>query len=211
MGHGVVTRVVDGDAVYVAVGNTMEKVRYIAVNTPEIHHPTKGKEPYGAAARAANARLVEGQQVKLVLDVQQRDRDRRLLAYVYVGDRFVNAELVWQGYAEASTYPPNVRYAEYFVSLQRRAREANRGLWRDPDAVAHHRPRPPDYVDQPVPPPSSEPSTVTGAPAGGRLGAPSRSQGSQSGGGEVQVQGYTRSDGTYVAPHTRSAPGDRKR
>jgi hypothetical protein len=26
-------------------------------------------------------------------------------------------------------------------------------------------------------------------------------------GGPVQVHGYTRSDGTYVAPHTRAAPG----
>ena len=43
----------------------------------------------------------------------------RLLAYVYIGTRFINAELVWQGYAEAATYPPNVRYADYFVGLQR--------------------------------------------------------------------------------------------
>jgi micrococcal nuclease len=104
--------VVDGDTISVAIDNRIEKVRYIGINTPEIHHPTKGREPYGDAAREANARLVEGRWVQLVLDVQHRDSFGRLLAFVYVGSRFVNAELVWQGYAEAATYPPNVRYAE---------------------------------------------------------------------------------------------------
>src|SRR6266550_1074693 len=129
---GYVTRVVDGDTISVAIGNQIEKVRYIGINTPEIHHPTKGREPYGDAAREANARLVDGRWVQLVLDVQGRDSFGRLLAYVYVGSRFVNAELVWQGYAAAATYPPNLRYAEYFVGLQRQAREAKRGLWADP-------------------------------------------------------------------------------
>ena len=137
----------DGDTIYVAIGNQIEKVRYIGINTPEIHHPTKGREPYGEVAREANVRLVDGRWVDLVLDVQAGDRFGRLLAYVYVGGRFVNADLVWQGYAEAATYPPNVRYADYFVGLlQRHAREARHGLWADPDAISYHRPRPPDYA-----------------------------------------------------------------
>jgi endonuclease YncB( thermonuclease family) len=143
---GYVTRVIDGDTISVAIGNHIEKVRYIGINTPEIHHPTKGREPYGDAARAANARLVEGRWLQLVFDVQARDTFGRLLAYVYLGSRFVNAELVWQGYVEAATYPPNVRYADYLVGLQRQARESKRGLWADPDAVAYYRPRPPDYA-----------------------------------------------------------------
>jgi micrococcal nuclease len=136
---GYVTRVIDGNTIYVQLGDRIEKVRYIGINTPEIHHPTKGKQPYGDAAHLANARLVDGKWVHLVLDVQQRDSFGRLLAYVYLGNRFVNAELVWQGYAEASTHPPNVRHADYFVNLRRQAREARRGLWADPESVTYHR------------------------------------------------------------------------
>jgi micrococcal nuclease len=73
--------------------------------------------------------MVEGQTVRLEFDVQTRDRFGRLLAYVYVGNLMVNAELVRQGYAQAAAYPPNVRYQELFLQLQREAREAKRGLW----------------------------------------------------------------------------------
>ena len=81
-------------------------------------------------ATALNRRLVMGKTVRLELDVRERDRYRRLLAYVYVGDLMVNAELVRLGYAHAMTVPPNVAHASRFVSLERQAREAGRGLWR---------------------------------------------------------------------------------
>src|SRR2546426_947155 len=92
-----VTRVVDGDTFYAAVGNKLESVRYIGINAPEIHHPTKGREPYGEQAKEANRQLVEAKWVTLFYDVQIRDRFGRLLAYVYVGNTFANAALVWWG------------------------------------------------------------------------------------------------------------------
>jgi micrococcal nuclease len=42
----------------------------------------------------------------------------------------INAELVRLGYAQVMTIPPNVRHQALFVKLQREAREARRGLWR---------------------------------------------------------------------------------
>jgi len=53
-----------------------------------------------------------------------------LLAYVYVGDTMLNAELVRQGYAQVATFPPNVTYQELFLRLQREARETRRVLWK---------------------------------------------------------------------------------
>ena len=41
----------------------------------------------------------------------------------------LNARLVCDGFAQVSTYPPNVPYVEVFTSCQAEAREANRGLW----------------------------------------------------------------------------------
>jgi endonuclease YncB( thermonuclease family) len=63
--------------------------------------------------------------------VQWRDKYRRLLAYVYVGDTMLNAELVRQGYAQVATFPPNVKYQELLLKLQREARQAKRGWWRE--------------------------------------------------------------------------------
>jgi len=124
-----VVRVVDGDTIHVRIGGRVEKVRYIGVNTPELHHPTRREEPGGREARAANRRLVEGKRVRLDLDVQSRDRYGRMLAYVWIGDTMVNAELVRLGFAQVMTVPPNVRHQALFLKLQRAAREAGRGLW----------------------------------------------------------------------------------
>ena len=127
---GVVVRVVDGDTVHVRIGERIEKVRYIGVNTPEVHHPTRGEEPGGREAHALNRRLVDGKRVRLELDVQTRDRYGRLLAYVWLGETMINAELVRLGYAQVMTVPPNVRHQSLLLELQRAAREGGRGLWR---------------------------------------------------------------------------------
>lgn len=131
---GLVVRVVDGDTVHVRLGDRVEKVRYIGVDTPETHHPTRGEEPGGRAATAVNGRLVGERPVRLEPDVQLRDRHGRLLAYVWVarpggGELMVNAELVRLGYAQVMTVPPNVRHAELFRKLAIEAREHRRGLW----------------------------------------------------------------------------------
>jgi micrococcal nuclease len=130
-GEGRVVKVVDGDTIHVLVGGRREKVRYIGVDTPETHHPTKPVQCYGARASAFNERLVGGERVRLVRDVEERDRFGRLLAYVYrVRDGlFVNAELARLGYAHTLTIAPDVRYAARFAALAREAREAGRGLW----------------------------------------------------------------------------------
>ena len=124
-----VTRIVDGDTIHVRVDGHLEKVRYIGVNTPEVHHPRKGEEPGGRAAAAVNRDLVNGRRVRLELDTQSRDRYGRLLAYVWVDETMINAELVRRGFAQAMTVPPNVRHQSLFLKLQREAREARRGLW----------------------------------------------------------------------------------
>lgn len=131
---GTVVRTVDGDTIYVRLAGGVEKVRYIGVDTPEVHHPTRGEEPGGRAATEVNRRLLGHEPVRLETDVQLRDRYGRLLAYVWVrqpdgGELMVNAELVRRGYAAVMTVPPNVRHAELFRKLAAEAREQRRGLW----------------------------------------------------------------------------------
>jgi micrococcal nuclease len=128
--EGLVVKVVDGDTIHVRLGERVEKVRYIGVNTPEVHHPRLGEQPGGHEAWDVNRGLVAGRQVRLEMDVRARDRHGRLLAYVWVGETMVNAALVDRGYAQVWTVPPNVRYQQLFLRLQRDAREAGRGLWR---------------------------------------------------------------------------------
>ncbi len=115
-----VTRVIDGDTIVLSNG---ERVRYIGVDTPE------RDEPFYLIARKFNRDLVEGRQIRIELDIQERDRYGRLLGYVYVDTLFVNATLVRDGMAVVATYPPNVKYVSLFTSLQKQARSNGLGLW----------------------------------------------------------------------------------
>ena len=137
----VVMRVPDGDTIEVRIGNVTETVRYIGIGTLRIND-TQGRPAYRDAARQMNEALVSRQPVKLVLDVQPRDRQGRLLAYVYVAGQLVNAELLRRGFAEVVSYPPNVQYRPELVELQRQARQARRGLWGIPEVFGGHQPRP---------------------------------------------------------------------
>jgi len=121
---GTVVRIVDGDTIDVQLADRVEKIRYIGVNAPEVHHPIRGEESGGREAAEVNRRLVAARHVRLELDVRTRDRYGRLLAYVWAGDTMVNAELVRLGYAQVMTVPPNVKYQRLFVKLQREARDA---------------------------------------------------------------------------------------
>ena len=136
-----VARVVDGDTIQVDYSGKPEKVRYIGVDTPETVHPSKPVQFCGKEASERNKQLVAGKKVALVTDVEQRDRYGRLLAYVYVrgstgGDIFVNAQLVKEGLAVVSTYPPNVAHVDDYTALQKEARDAGRGVWGDSDCAA---------------------------------------------------------------------------
>jgi micrococcal nuclease len=129
--RGRVVRITDGDTIRIALGSRVERVRYIGIDTPEDVKPDTPVQCYARRAAAENARLVDGRRVRLVLDVEHRDRFGRLLAYVYrePDGLFVNAELVRGGFARTLTIPPNVRFAGRFAALAREARRAGRGLW----------------------------------------------------------------------------------
>ena len=126
-----VARVVDGDTIRVELPSGEEAVRYIGIDTPESVKPGSPVECFAKRASAFNERLVGGERVRLVRDVEERDRFGRLLAYVYRerDGLFVNAELVRGGYATVATFPPNVAHVDEFRRLARRARLSGRGLW----------------------------------------------------------------------------------
>jgi len=133
-----VVKHVDGDTVYIKLpsGKT-EKVRFIGVNTPE---STIRHEPYGEEASNYTKSKLLGETVYIAKDVSNRDQYGRLLRYIWlerpeqvteneIRSKMFNAILVLEGYAQAATYPPDVKYAHYFRKFQREARNKGKGLW----------------------------------------------------------------------------------
>ena len=128
-GDVLVTRVVDGDTAEMLIDGDEVDVRFIGIDTPETVAPDQPVECYGKEASAYTESRLERQTVRLEYDVERTDRYGRTLAYVWIGDELFNESLVAEGYALVTTYPPNVAYVDRFVTAQREAREAGRGLW----------------------------------------------------------------------------------
>lgn len=129
-----VLRVVDGDTLQIQFEGQKERLRLIGVDTPETVAPNKPVEHYGQEASDYTKQALENKTIYLEFDVQERDRYGRLLAYVWtepdpVIEKCFNAHLVYEGYAQVMTVPPNVKYKDVFIMLEQSARENNRGLW----------------------------------------------------------------------------------
>ena len=135
----VVERVIDGDTIVVSGG---QKVRLILVDTPETKHPTKGVEYFGKEASEFTRNNLEGKTVYLEKDVSETDKYGRLLRYVWIarpssdnptkteiGNMCFNAALLSGGYARLATFPPDVKYVDFFRTLENQARQSNAGLW----------------------------------------------------------------------------------
>jgi len=133
-----VTSVTDGDTIVVRLeSGKEERVRLIGVDTPE---STGQVEPFGREAANFTRERVGGRSVFLEIDTSERDRFGRLLAYVWLAQptidneaevraKMFNAELMLQGFANAMTVPPNVKYSALFLKFGQEARNAVRGLW----------------------------------------------------------------------------------
>jgi micrococcal nuclease len=132
-----VVEVVDGDTIRVNVGGEVHTLRYIGIDSPETRDPNEPVEWMGPEATQANRELVGGKTIYLEKDVSETDQYGRLLRYVFLtSGTFVNAELVRQGYAQAISYPPDVKYQHLLTEVQEEARENGRGLWAAPTATS---------------------------------------------------------------------------
>lgn len=137
-----VVEVLDGDTVRVESNLSRRTIRLIGIDTPEVAHPERGREPFGEEASAYTKRLLpEGTEVWVEVDHEREDAYGRLLAYLYLpgaagewraGDTSylqVNQEIARAGFANVLTIPPNVQYADLFAGAVEEARAEERGIW----------------------------------------------------------------------------------
>jgi micrococcal nuclease len=122
-----VERVVDGDTILFEPGVT---VRLIGVDTPETVRPEHPVEPLGPEATSFSEAFVAGGQARLAFDRERFDRFGRHLAYVWVGERLLNEELLRAGLGR---WEPGFHYDERmkrrFRAAQQEAQRNRIGLW----------------------------------------------------------------------------------
>lgn len=130
--EGIVVEVVDGDTLDVRLGNRVERVRMIGLNTPESVDPRRPVQCFGVEASLYNKSLILDQLVYLEEDPTQGSRDQfdRLLRYIWLSDgRLVNLELIANGYAAQYTFDTPYKYRDLFRSAERSAKDSEAGLW----------------------------------------------------------------------------------
>ena len=115
-----VTSVLDGDTIHVRCFGVPDSVRLLSINTPEKNEPDYER------ATAALHKMIGNRQVTLRFKrpgYGQRDRYKRLLAYVFVGKRNLNVEMVRAGW---TPYWKKYGKSRYDVAFKRAEAEAPR-------------------------------------------------------------------------------------
>jgi len=139
-----VTRIVDGDTLKVFYLEGEESIRLIGIDTPESRVNKKTKKDAKRSGQDIETIIAMGKRateyveslvkpgglITIEFDVQERDRYKRLLGYVYLPNgNMLNEEIVKAGYASVMTIPPNVKYKDRFLIAYQEARKDKRGLW----------------------------------------------------------------------------------
>ena len=140
-----VTRIVDGDTLKVFYLEGEESIRLIGIDTPESRVNKKTKKDAKRSGQDVETIIAMGKRateyveslvkpgglITIEFDVQERDRYKRLLGYVYLPNgNMLNEEIVKAGYASVMTIPPNVKYKDRFLKAYKQARERKIGLWK---------------------------------------------------------------------------------
>lgn len=118
---GKVVKISDGDTITILDNDQVQrKVRLDGIDAPE-----KG-QAFGTRARQQLGDKIHDKEVRIVWE--KSDRYGRILGKVYFGDRWINREMVQDGFAW--------RYVQYskdpdLIKAEAEAREAKRGLWAD--------------------------------------------------------------------------------
>ena len=118
--------IIDGNTIKVLIDGKVYVVRYIGIKVPR---DGEVKEPFGPAATYANGSLTYGKDIVLISDETDKDERGRLLRYVFVGDTFINLELLKQGFASTIETSSDFSCVEEFKGAEQTAIALHAGMW----------------------------------------------------------------------------------
>ena len=122
-----VKKVYDGDTVLLSNG---QKVRFLGINTPEVEGRSKSLQAGGGEAKKWLIAALNGKKIRLEKDFEKHDKYGRLLAHLFTEDnQHLNLELVKQGLASVSIFPPNLKYTDELVMAEQLAEQKRLGIW----------------------------------------------------------------------------------
>lgn len=130
---------VDGDTIKVNIDGVKTTVRFLAVDTPETVHPTKGVEPYGKEASEYTCdKIKNAKKIELEYDPNsdKTDKYQRALAWVYVDDSLLQNELVSLGYAKVAYLYGDYLYTDMLEDTEKEAADNKLGIWSSEEYIS---------------------------------------------------------------------------
>jgi micrococcal nuclease len=135
-----VLRVVDGDTLLLQAADSHAaddidsprafRLRLLGIDCPESVRPEHPVEPWGPESTEFTRQFLQGDEVRLRFDKRRLDRFDRYLAYVFVGERMLNEELVRVGLARVSVFPGDSEtIARQLRKAEQHARSERLGIW----------------------------------------------------------------------------------
>lgn len=128
-----VKSVVDGDTIHLTDGRT---IRYLNMDTPETKKVNTPVKCFGPEASKYNKDKVDGKEIWILPDKDDRDRYDRYLRFIFLNEsetdnieNSLNAQMVKQGYGRTSIYKPNTTYEKQFWAYQKTATDQKLGVW----------------------------------------------------------------------------------
>lgn len=114
----------NGDTITAQINDKKERIRLIGIEAHKMGQGSLAEE-----SQLFLEKLTKNKDIIIETDTQERDQFGRLLGYIYVDNKFINAEIVKEGFAKVYTVPPNIKYSEQISKAQIEARNLGKGIW----------------------------------------------------------------------------------
>lgn len=125
---------IDGDTVSVIINGKSEKVRFIAVDAPEIDK----EEPYSNEAKDFTCNLIKnGKKLYLEYDKNSDSKDKydRIIAWVWSDNTLLQKEIVKNGYAKVAYLYDEYKYTSELEEFEQFAKENKLNIWSNEEYV----------------------------------------------------------------------------
>lgn len=123
---------VDGDTIKVILDDKKTTVRFLAIDTPETVHPTKGEQPFGKEASNYTCNKVKNAK-KLEIEYDEgstkTDKYNRALGWVFIDDTLLQKDLVSLGYAKVAYLYGDYKYTDELKKEESTAKSKKLGVW----------------------------------------------------------------------------------
>lgn len=122
---------IDGDTASFTTNHKTIKVRFLAINAPEIAHEEKPDEPYGIEAQNYTCNMLkQAKNIKLEFEAAKTDKYNRTLAWVFVDDKLLNEEIVKVGLAKVAYLYDKYKYTSQIKNAEKIAQKNKVNLWK---------------------------------------------------------------------------------